>query len=180
MQYNLPKYADKNNRTIASTQLPATASWLSLPVFLLASPASPALSSPPPHLYGPPAGLVSACGGAHSQSSFSSEFIRDFILSCLLSRCCLWMCQVLHRQDQQHDGLGVNEQRRRVFYSKLHSRPSYCRLFPLPDVHSHLDFNINPRPTMHCVVAARPAGMDHNFTRNWTHHIHYWNKYMYQ
>lgn len=27
----------------------------------------------------PPVGLDSACGGAHSQSSFSSEFIRDLI-----------------------------------------------------------------------------------------------------
>lgn len=45
-----------------------------------------------------------------------------------------------------------NWQRRRVIYSKLHLRPSYCRLFALPEVHGHLDFTVNLRPTMHCVL----------------------------
>lgn len=53
----------------------------------------------------------------------------------------------VHRQLQQHGGAVVHEQRRRILSSKLHSRPPDCKLYPLPDVHSHLDFTT--RPTSH-------------------------------
>lgn len=123
--------------------------------------ASPALSSWRPHLYSPPAGLVSACGGAHSQSSFSSEFIRVYPRSVLLFCFCSWVYRV-QRQPQQHGGAVVYEQRRRIFHSELHSRPPHCQLCPVPDVHCHLDFTVGPPPTMHCAVARGTAGMDHN------------------
>lgn len=101
---------------------------------------------------------------AHTHSPPSRRNSYETLSSAvLLFCCCLRMCQA-HRQLQQHGGCGVDEQRRRIFYSKLHLRPSCSRLYPLPDVHCHLDFTIGLRPTMRCVVARRPAGVDYNET----------------
>lgn len=64
-------------------------------------------------------------------------------------------------QRKQHTALSPIGHRRRIFYRKLHSRPSYYRLSPLPELRSHLDFTISLRPTMHCVLAPRATGTDH-------------------
>lgn len=73
--------------------------------------------------------------------------------------CCRSCAASLQRK--QHTALSPIGHRRRIFYRKLHSRPSYYRLSPLPELRSHLDFTIILRPTMHCVLAPRATGMDH-------------------
>lgn len=65
-----------------------------------ASPRQPPLSlKSHTDLSQPPVGLDSACGGAHSQSSFSSEFIRDLIPQLFVRLCLCQNLQFRHRLD---------------------------------------------------------------------------------
>lgn len=58
----------------------------------------------------------------------------------------------VHGQLQLHMGFGVNEQRRRIFYWKVHSRPPHSKLYPPPDAHRHLESTSTTARSPQCIA----------------------------
>lgn len=115
--------------------------------------------------------LLSGCSRpvvAHTHSPPPRRNAYETLSPVVCGSAAVCECINLHDQPQQHGGHGTGKRRRRIFCSKLHSRPSCRGLYPPPDVHRHLDFTDGPHPTMQRAVAWRPAGMDRDSKRTWT------------